>query len=144
MAKILKTEEMSKCIGCFTCMLVCAAVNSKSHSIYKSGISVRTSGGLSGRFIAVVCQACLGPQCAKICPSGALFPRKGGGVNLDARHCLGCGRCKNACIVHAIGFDKDERLPIVCRHCGLCARYCPHGCLEMQEVPDEPSREVPA
>jgi len=137
LAKILKTEEMSKCIGCFTCMLVCAAVNRKTHSIQKSCISVRTSGGLSGRFIAVVCQACREPQCAKVCPSGALSLRKGGGVSLDARHCMGCGRCKNACIVHAVGFDRDECLPIVCHHCGVCARYCPHGCLEVQEVPDE-------
>ena len=136
MAKVLKAEEMSKCIGCFSCMLLCAGVNRKSHSIRKSCISVRTSGGLSGRFIAVVCQACREPQCVEVCPSGALSPRKGGGVILDADHCLGCRRCEGACMVHAIGYDEDERKPIVCHHCGICVKYCPHGCLTMQEVPD--------
>ena len=132
---------MSKCIGCFTCMLICAGVNRKNHSIRKSCISVRTSGGLSGRFIAVVCQACREPLCAEVCPSGALAPRKGGGVLLDAKNCIGCRRCEQACMVHAIGYDEDTRTPIVCHHCGACVRFCPHGCLSLQEVPDE---EVPA
>jgi ferredoxin len=36
----------------------------------------------------------------------------------------------------AVGFDNDVNLPIICRHCGICAHYCPHGCLTAQEVPD--------
>jgi formate hydrogenlyase subunit 6/NADH:ubiquinone oxidoreductase subunit I len=24
----------------------------------------------------------------------------------------------------------------VCSHCGVCARYCPHECLSVQEVED--------
>ena len=134
MAKVLKTSEMNKCIGCFTCMLICAGVNRKNHSIQKSCIRVRTSGGLSGKFIAVVCQACREPRCAEVCPSSALAPRKGGGVTLDAPKCIGCRRCETACMVHAVGYDGDEHKPIVCHHCGICARYCPHGCLTMQEV----------
>ncbi|MCL1820200.1 MAG: 4Fe-4S binding protein [Oscillospiraceae bacterium] len=136
MAKVLKTEEMNKCIGCFTCMLVCAGVNRKNHSISKSCISVKTSGGISGRFVSVVCQACREPQCAEVCPSDALTQRKGGGVTLDKTVCIGCRRCEEACIVEAIKYDEDERKPIICHHCGVCVRFCPHGCLEMQEVSD--------
>jgi len=134
LARVLKSEEMNKCIGCFSCMLVCAGFNRKDHSISKSGIRVRTSGGMSGRFVAVFCQACRDPQCATVCPSGALEHRKGGGVILNAKQCLGCRRCEKACIVHAVGFDEDERKPIICHHCGLCVRYCPHDCLHMEEV----------
>ena len=136
MAKIIKAKEMNKCIGCFTCMLICAAVNRKNHSITKSCISVRTSGGMSGRFISVVCQACREPVCSEVCPSGALTHRKGGGVDLDSHMCIGCRRCVDACMLDAIGFDVDEQKPIICHHCGLCVRYCPHGCLKMVEVPD--------
>ena len=136
MAKILKANEMGKCIGCFACMLICAGVNRKNHSLQKSSIRVRTSGGLSGRFVAVVCHACREPQCAEICPADALKPRKGGGVILDKSKCIGCRRCEGECMLHAIGYDADERLPMVCHHCGVCARFCPHGCLEMHEVED--------
>lgn len=117
-------------------MLICAAVNRKNHSIRKSSIHIRTSGGLSGRFVATVCHACREPHCAEVCPSGALVPRKGGGVTLDAKDCIGCRRCEKACMIQAIEYDDDTRKPIVCTHCGVCAQYCPHGCLSVRETPD--------
>ena len=136
MAKILKADNINKCLGCFTCMLICAGINRKDHSIKKSCIRIRTSGGLSGRFIATVCHACREPSCADVCPSGALSARKGGGVDVNEKKCIGCRRCEGACMAHAIGYDEDEKKPIICHHCGVCSRYCPHGCLTVQEVPD--------
>ena len=136
MAKVLSTDEMGKCIGCFTCMLICAGVNRKNHSIRKSCIHIRTSGGLESRFIADICHACREPHCAEVCPSGALNLRKGGGVLLDMRRCIGCRRCQAACMARAVGFDEEARKPIICHHCGVCARYCPHGCLAVRDVPD--------
>ncbi|MCL1849105.1 MAG: [Fe-S]-binding protein [Clostridiales bacterium] len=137
MAKVLVTDELRKCIGCYTCMHVCAAANHRSHSIRNSCISIKTSGGMSGRFVAVVCQTCKQPPCAEACPTSALVAQPGGGVVLDSPKCIGCRRCEAKCIVKAIGYDEDERKPIICFHCGLCVRFCPHGCLEMREVPDE-------
>ena len=136
MAKILKADEMNKCIGCFTCMLICAGLNRKNHSIRKSGIHIKTSGGLSGRFVATVCHACREPHCAEVCPAGALIKRKGGGVLLDSHKCIGCLRCQNACMMQAIFYDDETKAPIICHHCGVCARYCPHDCLSVQDVAD--------
>ena len=134
MAKVLKVENMSKCIGCYTCMLICAAVNRQSHSIQKSCIKIRTYGGLSGKFVETVCQACHEAACAEVCPSNALTLRKGGGVLLKKDQCIGCRSCQSACMVGAVDFDEDLKQPIICHHCGICARYCPHGCLQTEEV----------
>jgi len=134
LARVLKVETMNKCLGCFTCMLICAAFNRKDHSIKKSCIKIRTSGGMEGRFVSVVCQACGNPPCAEVCPSDALSPREGGGVLLDPSKCIGCRRCVGTCVVGAIGYDEDIRKPIICHHCGLCAQYCPHGCLVAADV----------
>ena len=136
MARVLRANEMSKCIGCFTCMNVCAAFNHKSHSLTKSSIHIKTSGGLSGRFVASVCHACREAACAEACPTAALVPGKGGGVVLHERLCMGCKRCVKACAVFAAGFDEQVNLPIICRQCGLCANYCPHKCLVMEETPE--------
>jgi len=136
MAKVLKAEGMAKCIGCFTCMYVCAAVNHKDHSLMKSCIRIRTAGGLSGKFVCVVCHTCREPACAEVCPTGALTVRKGGGVVLAKKKCIGCGHCADICMAHAVGFDSDENKPIICHHCGLCVKYCPHECLSMEEVAD--------
>jgi ferredoxin len=39
-------------------------------------------------------------------------------------------------MMQAISYDEDTRQPIICHHCGVCSRYCPHECLSMQEVAD--------
>lgn len=138
MAKVLKAVGMNKCIGCFTCMLTCAGVNHQNHSISKSAIRVRTTGGLQGKFVADVCIACKDERaCAEACPSGALEKRKGGGVILHPDKCIGCRKCEKACIVGAVHFDEYEEKPIICKHCGACARMCPHECLKMEDVPND-------
>jgi len=138
MARALKVTGMNKCIGCFTCMFVCAGVNRHNHSLSKSAIRVRTSGGLQGKFVSIVCLACKDERaCAEACPSGALEKRPGGGVIFKFEKCIGCRKCEAACIVGAVHFDEDENKPIICKHCGVCARFCPHDCLEMEERPDD-------
>jgi len=134
MAKVLKAAEMNKCIGCFTCMNICSIVNRQNHSITKSAIKVRTSGGMTGHFVAIVCLACHDPACMEACPSGALTKRPGGGVLLQEDKCIGCHKCEKACIMQAVFFDEEKQKPIICRHCGSCARFCPHHCLIMKEV----------
>lgn len=132
-AKYLKSRNMSKCIGCLTCELVCAALNRKSHSFHKSAIKIRTYGGVAGRFVETVCHACLDAACVESCQADALKPRNGGGVTLDKNKCIGCKKCVSACSVNAVFFDDEERVPIICHHCGVCAQYCPHDCLYTRE-----------
>jgi len=115
-------------------MNVCSTVNQKNHSLNKSAIKVRTTGGITSEYIAVVCLGCRdNPACIEACPSAALKKRAGGGVLVDAEQCIGCRKCVPACIVRAINFDEETKKPIICRHCGVCARFCPHDCLQMIE-----------
>ena len=142
MPKILQPKEMRKCLGCFSCMSVCSVVNQNNHSLIKSAIKVRTTGGMSSSFIAVVCLGCKEPACLEVCPSHALEKRLGGGVLLDEEKCIGCRKCEYACIVHAVNFDEETKKPIICRHCGVCTFYCPHDCLLMIEVKSNGNQET--
>lgn len=138
MSRVLRAEGMNKCIGCFSCMLACSSVNHQNHSMSKSAIKVRTSGGLRGKFVADVCIACKDERaCAQACPTGALQKRPGGGVTLKPDMCIGCRKCEAACIVRAVSFDEDNHKPIICKHCGACARFCPHECLRMEEADND-------
>ncbi len=138
MPKVLKTDGMNKCIGCFTCMLTCSAVNRQNHSISKSSIKIKTSGGLQGRFLSIVCIGCRGERpCAEACPSGALELRNGGGVLVNTKKCIGCASCVSACIIGAIHMDEETNNPIICKHCGVCTRFCPHNCLRMEDVEND-------
>lgn len=119
-------------------MLVCSGVNRQNHSLSKSSIKIKTTGGLKGKFVAQVCLACRDERaCAEVCPSGALEKRPGGGVIFNDKKCIGCRKCEKACIVSAVHFDEDENKPIICKHCGVCAKFCPHDCLGMEEVSND-------
>jgi Fe-S-cluster-containing dehydrogenase component len=108
--------------------------NQKNHSLIKSAIKVRTIGGMSSGFTAIVCLGCQEPACLEVCPSHALENRRGGGVVLKEEKCIGCRKCETACIMRAVNFDEETKKPIICRHCGVCARFCPHECLQMVDT----------
>ncbi len=105
-----------------------------SGGLAKSAIHVRSVGGFEKGFTVIVCRACPNPPCANVCPTGALTPRKGGGVILNPAKCIGCGMCREACPFGAIQWDTDQNKPVICVHCGYCTNYCPHGVLELEEV----------
>ncbi|MDQ7826311.1 MAG: 4Fe-4S dicluster domain-containing protein [Candidatus Eremiobacteraeota bacterium] len=134
MAKVLKITDIYKCIGCFCCMEACARQWYKSLSLHRSAIQIKTAGGIKNQMFAVICQGCSDPPCALSCPTGALVPRKGGGVIYMKKKCTGCRRCEASCPVHAIGFDESLNEIVVCRHCGYCVQFCPHNVIAMGEV----------
>ena len=134
MPYILNPKGMNKCIGCFTCMIACSVANHDDHSVSKSAIRIRTTGGMTTGYIAVVCRGCKEPACREICPAGALELRPGGGVELIDEKCYGCRKCVSACSVRAVNFDKERQKPIICSHCGVCTTFCTHDCLIMEEA----------
>lgn len=134
MPKVLTAPAMSRCIGCYSCMLACARLNYGSYSPRHAALQIRTQGGLQGRLVADICRACAEPACAEACPTQALKPRAGGGVRLDEKECIGCRACVQACPLKVIYWSERSRTPIVCRQCGICVRYCPHDCLAMEEA----------
>ena len=133
--KILTAPRMDRCIGCHSCSLACARLLHRRLSWDTAGIRIHSSGGLTTVFTAVHCLACASPPCAEVCPTGALQPRRDGGVVLKKKLCDRCGACAPACPVGAIFIDQEGE-PFVCLHCGLCIPFCPHGCLELSEVSD--------
>jgi Fe-S-cluster-containing dehydrogenase component len=84
-------------------------------------------------FTVVVCRACEDPPCLKACPTDALRLRKGGGVLLDPDRCLGCGRCREACLIKAVFWTEELNKPLICIHCGTCSKFCPYGVLKLME-----------
>jgi Fe-S-cluster-containing dehydrogenase component len=83
-------------------------------------------------FTVIVCRACEHPPCAAVCPVDALSARPGGGVRLDETQCIGCGLCRQACVIGAVFWDDQTNKPMICTHCGICAKFCPHGVLELE------------
>lgn len=137
MAKRLAANGINKCIGCFSCMIACAAVNEKSHSLNNSRLKIRSKGGLQSKFIAVTCKACIDPPCFEACNYNALEKRLGGGVIQKLENCVGCKECVKACSVGAAFFNEEKKKALICKQCGVCTRFCPHECLEMEDINDK-------
>jgi Fe-S-cluster-containing hydrogenase component 2 len=130
---------MERCIGCHSCSLACSRLVHKTLSWDKSGIRIRSSGGLSTGFEATYCLACDPAPCVLACPTGAFSQRKGGGVVVKRDLCIRCGKCAEACPVDAVYMGSDDDMPYVCIHCGRCVPFCPHDCLEMQDAEEAKS-----
>jgi len=116
-------------------MYACSRAWHNIIGIEKSAMRVKNYPGVEGAFSVRICQACLEPECAEICPTGALkLSKKGYGVELDQKKCTHCMRCVKACSAGALQWDDETRMPLPCYHCGICVMYCPTNVLDMQEV----------
>lgn len=131
--KILKATRIERCIGCHVCSITCARLVHGILSWRIAGIRIKSAGGISTGFEATYCLACKDPVCMQECPTGAITKRKVGGIRIKKDSCIRCLRCVEACPVGAITSDEFG-FPVVCLHCGICTKFCPHGCLEMVEV----------
>lgn len=129
----IKVANPNRCIGCYSCMLACSRVNANTASLIDSAIDIRTSGGIESGLEIVVCRSCIDPPCARSCPTGALTPRSGGGVVLDKNLCDSCMTCADACLPRAIHFNRAD-MPVICIHCGTCAKFCSHDVLELRKT----------
>ena len=60
---------------------------------------------------------------------------------VNAEHCMACGRCAEVCPYHAIVVDPKKKLPAVvnsaaCAGCGTCAAECAFGAIHMNHFSD--------
>lgn len=131
MTRKLTAPAMSKCILCYSCMIACARVNYRSHSVTRCALKIKTAGGMSGKYAADICRSCERPTCAYVCPTGAMAAKEGGGARLIKSKCIGCRKCVDACKINYLHFDDELKLPLMCTHCGVCVKFCPHGCISI-------------
>jgi Fe-S-cluster-containing dehydrogenase component len=132
MAVRLAVVDTDRCVGCQVCMFACARRAGEA-GLAASCIGIRSAGGMERGFVIAVCRACPDPPCARVCPTGALSPREGGGIRFAASSCIGCGHCRDACLVKAVFWDDETGKPMICSHCGYCAKFCPHKVLALEQ-----------
>jgi len=128
----LSVKDVMRCVGCQSCMFACSR-RSGNAGLSNTCIGIKSTGGISRGFSVIVCRSCENPPCAAVCPTGALVAKEGGGVRLNSAKCIGCGLCKDACIIEAVFRNEEQNKPVICVQCGYCVDYCPYEVLELKK-----------
>ena len=154
--------EVDKCIGCSRCVEACKAENDvlrepfffrtwiERYVIKKDGEVAVESINVKGKssreatqddpdvlrtfFVPKLCNHCAHPPCVQVCPVGATFATEDGVVLIDAKRCIGCRYCIQACPYGARYLDPRTKTADKCTFCyhrvrrGLlpaCVEVCP-------------------
>ena len=90
-----------------------------------------------GYHSVLLCNQCSQPECAAVCPTGALSHPESGPTVLDRARCVGCGICSLACPYGGVHLQAKEHKSSKCDFCGddpQCVKACPSGILEYKKA----------
>lgn len=157
MAKAILVDT-SRCIACRACQVACkqwhglkaeltAFTDSYENPRDLSAATwrrvrfieiVADDGTMRWRFMSDACKHCTDASCLAVCPTGALFRRPWGAVDLDQELCNGCRYCVAACPFGVVTFNEETGRANKCVLCpdrveaGLepaCVTTCPTDAL---------------
>ena len=120
MARWAMVIDLSKCIGCGSCIEICKQVNNVPPESEWRRLVERTfkkNNNLKRMFLTMGCMHCDNPPCLDVCPTKATYQTREGIVNIDQERCIGCAACVLAC-------------PYKARSINHCARA---GCYETND-----------
>jgi formate dehydrogenase iron-sulfur subunit len=156
--EVVKLIDVSKCIGCKACQVVCMEWNDTrdaigaNHGVYDNPTDLTENSWTVMRFAEVVterglewlirkdgCMHCANPGCLKACPApGAIVQYSNGIVDFQEENCIGCGYCITGCPFNIPRLSKKDSKVYKCTLCsdrvavGLepaCAKTCPTGAI---------------
>jgi len=141
--------DLTMCIGCNACQDACKTENGlpPGEETKLSDTAYTALEEHDGVYVRRMCQHCIDPTCASVCPVGAFTKTAEGPVLYDESKCIGCRYCIQACPFQVPRYEWSSTYPRVqkCRFCadrlkkGLqtaCAEACPTGATKFGDRDD--------
>jgi formate dehydrogenase iron-sulfur subunit len=124
MARRAILVDVTRCIGCGSCVEGCQKANSQTAHEAR-GFDEQTFTYVMDRgndlYVRRMCMHCEQPACASVCPVGALRKTADGPVTYDPDKCMGCRYCMMACPFGVPTYEWHSATPRV-RKCEMCAQ----------------------
>lgn len=134
------TINYQRCVGCGCCERACAMAHGNIVGPLQSMIGVIKLAHQELPF-PVVCQQCLDPPCAAVCPTRALKRNsETGAVVVDFQLCIGCGMCSSICPFGGIFLDLELGHAVKCDLCEgnpRCVEACSYGAIQAVTAGEE-------
>ncbi|MEX1092125.1 MAG: 4Fe-4S dicluster domain-containing protein [Acidimicrobiia bacterium] len=143
--------DMDRCIGCHACTAACKAENHVPLGVFRDWVEEHVLGTYPHArpvFLPKLCNHCDDPGCMRACPTGAIFRRADGIVDINHDICIGCRACNQACPYACTFMDPVRGTADKCNFCshridqGLnpaCVDVCPTGCRIFGDLDDPDS-----
>jgi len=144
--------DLRKCIGCHACTIACKAEHDIPVGVNRCWVKTVEKGTFPETqrlFLPVLCNQCEDAPCMNICPTGALFRRRDGIVDLNGAACIGCRACMVACPYDQLFIDPNTQTAEKCNFCAnrvenqlqpACVSVCPTECRIFGDMEDPTSQ----
>ncbi len=100
MKKNAMVLDLSRCIGCYACIVSCKLANVTRPGVNYNAVKAvewDEYPNAKRRYMLTMCNHCESPACVKVCPAGATYKAVTGEVLVNYDLCIGCGYCVSAC-----------------------------------------------
>lgn len=133
--------DLKKCVGCQACTVSCCMENAVPPDEFRTSVGeyALMPPGEERMYVAPLprlCNHCKNPPCLPVCPVRATYQHDDGIVVVDAKVCIGCGFCVQACPYGARFLNRQTRTADKCTFCAhrleagllpVCVESCVGG-----------------
>ncbi len=118
--------DLARCIGCNACAVACKMGNDLPLTKFNTWVEswdAGEDGDVRRVNVPKLCNHCVDPKCAQVCPTGATFVTDEGVVLVDQTECINCHSCMNAC-PYDVRYEVEESDGLAA-HVSKCT-FCYH------------------
>jgi Fe-S-cluster-containing dehydrogenase component len=146
--------DISRCIGCYGCVVACKNwYQIKAGLVGRKRIMDLAKGefpNISRQIFPVSCMQCDNAPCVSVCPTGAIYHRKDSIITINPDECVGCKLCITACPYQALYFNPDNQTADGCNLCAerinsqsvpFCVESCSGEAMVFGDL-DDPKSEI--